>query len=85
MADPIPDLRRSRSSIGRRPSAASAGPPSASTRPTGGVHRIAALERAFGLTLINRGARHLSLSPKGHELLGYAERSCACTARWWAP
>ncbi|AWN54657.1 LysR family transcriptional regulator [Methylobacterium sp. 17Sr1-1] len=37
-------------------------------------HRIAALERAFGLTLINRLPRSLSLTPKGHELMGYAER-----------
>lgn len=37
-------------------------------------HRIAALERTFGLTLINRLPRSLSLTPKGLELLGYAER-----------
>ncbi|MDP4024346.1 LysR family transcriptional regulator [Methylobacterium sp. NEAU 140] len=36
--------------------------------------RIAALEDAFGLTLIERAPRSLSLTPKGRELLGYAER-----------
>lgn len=36
--------------------------------------RIAALEREFGLTLIERGRGAISLTPKGRELLVFAER-----------
>ncbi len=36
--------------------------------------RIAALERAFGVTLIARGPRTIGLTPKGRELLTFAER-----------
>jgi DNA-binding transcriptional LysR family regulator len=36
--------------------------------------RIAALETEFGLKLFDRAARSVSLTPKGRELLDYAER-----------
>ncbi len=75
MADPIPDLKTIQifywtATLGSFSRAAER----LNTTQPAVSHRIAALERAFGLTLINRGGRHVSLSPKGHELLGYAER-----------
>jgi DNA-binding transcriptional LysR family regulator len=75
MSDPIPDLKTLQiyywtATLGSFSRAAER----LNTTQPAVSHRIAALERAFGLTLIHRAPRHLSLSPKGHELLGYAER-----------
>lgn len=36
--------------------------------------RIAALERALGVSLLERGASGVQLTPKGRELLDYAEK-----------